>query len=89
MTSNKGRRMGYYRGNRRAVRIAHLKRSECPSNKVPYPSEAAAFRGLRRVQQNPFEGRDKVPTRYYRCNMCHEWHLTSTELRVEGGGNHH
>jgi len=87
MASNKGRRMGHYRGNRRAVRIAHLKRSECPSNKVPYPSEAAAYRGLQRVSQ--MSDREKVPIRYYRCNMCHEWHLTSTELRVEGGENYH
>jgi hypothetical protein len=44
--------------------------------KVPYPTESAAKRELKRFQRAKYRG-GQAPQRVYQCPDCKEWHLTS------------
>lgn len=50
----------------------------CKTHKVPFRSELDAKMALaRRVWK------DKGETRYYHCEFCRRWHLTSQEQRSD------
>ena len=55
-----------------------MSKRKCPvTRKRSFHDEAEAKRGLTAVRQTAPPGDLNVPVRYYRCEHCHRWHLTS------------
>ena len=57
--------------------MRHSRRSDCPTRKVRYRDRQEAKRALSQIKSSKYEARHVTPTRYYECDMCHGWHLTS------------
>ena len=51
----------------------------CPSGKTEFKSPGSAQKGLRSVQRSTRKKRQhgRIPIRFYRCESCGNWHLTS------------
>ena len=50
-----------------------LTENEAICNKVPYESKKQAKKSIKGFKKNYFKGK----ARFYRCQKCHKWHLTT------------
>lgn len=64
---------------RRRGKSQRNRRGGCKSRKIRYPdrSSAKVAMGKVRYQQDKGLQRQKAPVRYYECEWCSGWHLTS------------
>lgn len=61
-----------------------MARPKCPATgKVQHPGTLRAAEALGRAQARARMFGEVEPVRYYRCQHCRKWHLTSKPLKQE------